>query len=58
MRTKAIVVVVFVVLLITETVLAQPGLPTPPAQAPLGGLALLAAAGGLYAVKKLKDRSE
>lgn len=34
---------------------AQPGLPNPPSQAPIdGGLGLLAAAGGAYALKKLK----
>jgi hypothetical protein len=36
---------------------AQPGLPSPPDQAPIdGGLSLLAAAGGAYAIKKLRDR--
>lgn len=33
-----------------------PMLPGSPDQAPLGGLAVLAGAGGLYAVKKLRDR--
>ena len=38
---------------------AQPGLPAAPSQAPIdGGLGLLAAAGGAYAWKKLKDRKE
>lgn len=38
--------------------LAQPGLPSDPAQAPIdGGLFILAAAGGAYAIKKLKDKS-
>ncbi|MCH8495027.1 MAG: hypothetical protein LAT57_05270 [Balneolales bacterium] len=42
-------------LFFTETILAQPpGLPDSPDQAPLGGLGLLAAAGGAYAWKKLK----
>lgn len=41
----------------TTNVLAQPGLPSSPDQAPIdGGLALLAAAGGAYALKKLRDR--
>ena len=35
-----------------------PGLPGAPNQAPLGGLGLLAAAGGAYAWKKLRDKSE
>ena len=38
--------------------LAQPPMPSNPDQAPLGGLAILAGAGGLYAVKKLRDRSK
>lgn len=37
---------------------AQPGLPSDPAQAPIdGGLLLLAAAGGAYALKKLRDKN-
>ncbi|MEP4891569.1 MAG: hypothetical protein ABJV04_16205 [Aliiglaciecola sp.] len=39
--------------------MAQPGLPSDPAQAPIdGGLGLLAAAGGTYAWKKLRDRKK
>lgn len=34
-----------------------PMLPTDPNQAPLGGLGLLAAAGGAYAWKKLRSKS-
>jgi len=46
------------IILITSTmVLGQPGLPSPPSQAPIdGGLGLLAVAGGGYAWKKLRDR--
>jgi hypothetical protein len=41
----------------TVVVYAQPGLPSAPTQAPIdGGLTLLAAAGGAYAVKKLRDK--
>ena len=41
--------------LITLPVIAQPGLPTAPDQAPIdGGLSLLAVAGGAYAVHKLR----
>ena len=40
-----------------EVVMSQPTLPSNPPQAPIdGGLGLLAAAGGAYAYKKLKDR--
>ncbi len=45
--------------MLTVIVQAQPGLPTPPSQAPIdGGLGLLAAAGGAYAYKKLKNRNQ
>lgn len=44
-----------IVLITTVFAMAQPGLPTDPAQAPIdGGLGLLAAAGGVYAWKKLR----
>lgn len=37
--------------------MAQPGLPSAPSQAPIdGGLSLLAVAGGAYAIKKLRDK--
>jgi len=48
-------------LVLTATVasLAQPGLPGTPDQAPIdGGLGILAALGGAYAVKKLRDRKK
>lgn len=42
----------------TAVIVAQPGLPSAPSQAPIdGGLGLLAAAGGAYAWKKLRDQS-
>ncbi|MAO66707.1 MAG: hypothetical protein CL666_17070 [Balneola sp.] len=47
-------------LLLTTVLMAQPpGLPATPDQAPIdGGLSLLAAAGGGYALKKLRDRKK
>ncbi len=46
-------------LLFPELSAAQPAPPGPPSPTPIdGGLALLAAAGGGYAIKKLKDRKE
>ncbi len=46
-----------IILILSAVAMAQPGLPGDPAQAPIdGGLGLLAAAGGAYAWKKLKDR--
>ncbi len=35
---------------------AQPGFPDDPPQGPIGGLGLLAAAGGALAIKKLWDK--
>jgi hypothetical protein len=50
--------IIFAVLL-TTILMAQPGLPGAPSQAPIdGGLSLLAAAGGGYAIKKLRDRNK
>ncbi|MEQ9309337.1 MAG: hypothetical protein RLN90_07770 [Balneolaceae bacterium] len=47
------------ILIITAVALAQPGLPSAPSQAPIdGGLGLLTAAGGAYAIKKLKDKKK
>lgn len=49
---------ILIILMTTVLVLAQPGLPGDPAQAPIdGGLGLLAAAGGAYAYKKLKRKT-
>ena len=59
MNTKILFVIsaVVMLLLLTEWALAQPSIPVGPAQAPLdGGLGFLAAAGGAYAVKKLRDK--
>lgn len=51
---------IFFILLTADVVLAQtpppPALPGMPDQAPLGGLGLLAAAGGAYAWKKLRNK--
>ena len=48
-------IALFVLPLIT-IVIAQPDLPGPPSQVPIGGLGLLAAAGGALAIKKLLDK--
>ena len=49
-------------IMLTVVVYGQPGFPggpTGPTQAPIdGGLGLLAAAGGAYAWKKLKDKNQ
>lgn len=53
------ILVIIVTMLFTLPTMAQPGLPGDPAQAPIdGGLGLLAAAGGAYAYKKLRDRKD
>ena len=59
MKTRILLILVSVMLYVNEWVLAQPGLPSIPDQAPIdGGLGLLAAAGGAYAVKKLRDKKK
>ena len=59
MKTRILLILVSVMLYINEWVFAQPGLPSTPDQAPIdGGLGLLAAAGGAYAVKKLRDKKK
>ena len=55
MLTKLIRIAVFVLPLIT-VVIAQPSFPGTPSQAPIGGLGLLAAAGGALAIKKLLNK--
>jgi hypothetical protein len=57
MLTRLIRIAVFVLPLIT-VVMAQPDFPGAPAQAPIGGLGLLAAAGGALAIKKLRDKKK
>ena len=57
MRTRILFSITAFILLATELIMAQPSLPATPTQAPIdGGLGLLAAAGGAYAFKKLRDR--
>ena len=50
--THQILLILLVIIITTAVVHAQPGLPSAPSQAPIdGGLSLLAAAGGAYAIK-------
>ena len=59
MKTRILFTPTAFVLFATELLRAQPGLPAPPSQAPIdGGLTLLAAAGGAYAIKKLRDKKK
>ncbi|MBO6536778.1 MAG: hypothetical protein JJ966_11170 [Balneolaceae bacterium] len=58
MAQKFLLVSILLLGVTSALVLAQPGLPSAPSQAPIdGGLGLLAAAGGAYAIKKLKNRN-
>ncbi|MDZ7806257.1 MAG: hypothetical protein U5K71_03985 [Gracilimonas sp.] len=58
MKSTLLLLLIFTIILIaTNIAFAQPGLPASPSQTPIdGGLGLLAAAGGAYAWKKLKDK--
>jgi len=56
MKTKLYTLLITIIS-ITNIIIAQGvTFPDEPAQAPIGGLGLLAAAGGALAYKKLKDR--
>ena len=62
---KAIFIVIFIVAIAVLFVLPElasaqpPPPPSKPTQAPIdGGLGILAAAGGAYAIKKLRDRKK
>ena len=53
------VLIVIIVAASSEMLAQPPGLPSTPSQAPIdGGLGLLAAAGGAYAIKKLRDNKK
>jgi 4-hydroxybenzoate polyprenyltransferase len=54
---KVINILLFIVVFST-IILAQPTFPDTPTQTPIGGLGLLAAAGGAMAIKKLLDRKK
>ena len=55
MKNKIAQIIVLSLPLIT-VITAQPAFPGAPDQAPIGGLGLLAAAGGAMALKKLYDK--
>lgn len=47
---------IVLMLMIPEQMMAQPGLPDAPEQTPIdGGLGILAALGGAYAIKKIRE---
>jgi len=53
---KHISIIIAITLPLISIISAQPTFPDDPAQAPIGGLGLLAAAGGAMALKKLYDK--
>ena len=58
MKTRIIFMLSSIMLFTAQLVMADPpNVPSTPPQAPIdGGLGLLAAAGGAYAIKKLRDK--
>ena len=53
---KHIIKIIVLTLPLISIISAQPTFPGAPDQAPIGGLGLLAAAGGAMALKKLYDK--
>lgn len=52
-----LIVTIGVLFAMPDSLLAQPGLPSKPEQTPIdGGLGILAALGGAYAIKKLRNK--
>ena len=54
---KVINILLFIVSF-SSFIIAQPSFPGAPTQTPIGGLGLLAAAGGAMAIKKFMDRKK
>ncbi|MEO1022965.1 MAG: hypothetical protein AAFW89_10520 [Bacteroidota bacterium] len=58
MKTRILFTLTLMAAFVAEVAQAQPALPGAPTQAPIdGGLGLLAAAGGVYAYRKLKGKT-
>ena len=53
-----LIFVILSVVVFSSFIIAQPSFPNAPTQTPIGGLGLLAAAGGAMAIKKLLDRKK
>ena len=59
MKNLLTLITLFILTILPALIMAQPGLPGGPDQTPIdGGLGILAAAGGAYAIKKLRDRKK
>ena len=50
-----LIFIILLMVIFSTIVLAQPSFPSAPTQTPIGGLGLLAAAGGAMAIKKFMD---
>ena len=55
---KNLCITLLIVVAFSTIILAQPSFPNTPTQTPIGGLGLLAAAGGAMALKKFMDRKK
>ena len=53
-----ILYIILLIVVFSTIILAQPTFPDTPTQTPIGGLGLLAAAGGAMALKKFMDRKK
>ena len=59
MKSGILCTLTMICMFVAEFVVGQPTLPIAPPQAPIdGGLSVLAAAGGAYAIKKLRDKKK
>ncbi|NGP90108.1 PID-CTERM protein-sorting domain-containing protein [Fodinibius halophilus] len=59
MKHLLTLILFFILITLPTILMAQPGLPGSPEQTPIdGGLGILAAAGGAYAIKKMRDKKE
>ena len=50
-----ILYIILLIVVLSSIILAQPSFPNAPTQTPIGGLGLLAAAGGAVALRKFMD---
>ena len=50
--------IILLIVIFSTIILAQPSFPNAPTQTPIGGLGLLAAAGGAMVIKKFMDRKK
>ena len=53
-----ILYIILLIVIFSTIILAQPSFPNAPTQTPIGGLGLLAAAGGAMVIKQFMDRKK